>query len=408
MIAKDCPPVKDKEFYDKIMNYDYSKILTKHKTPVAIYFKDRIIQNIDSIKKQFKEFQKKEFFYAMKANAQPKILKIIKDAGMGVEVMSEFELKLALEVGFNPEKIIFNGPAKTDQALKLAVNKKIKCIIIDSLSETKKLVKLDKKLLVMVRCHPNLPKLINKKLFVPEYSKLGLSLKEKEIWAVLETIKESKLTLNGFSFNIAARQRNFNLHSQALESILGFYNKLDNKTKNKIKIIDIGGGFDSPLFIKDNFKFKKEIINFFKDKKIKLFVEPGRSITNDAGIVLTKIITAKNTGNKNYLFVDIATNYLIPLPLSYYVIDSQKKYKKQGYSIVDGICSTVGVINDKCILSISKENEILLIINCGAYTFNMHEHFYETRPTIILLDKDKKQILNKKETFNTAYKAINN
>ncbi len=174
--------------------------------------------------------------------------------------------------------------------------------------------------------------------------------------------------------------------------------------KQKIKVIDIGGGFESPMFIKKDFKIKEAISKFFNNNKLELYIEPGRSISNDASLIITKVIRNKKTSLADYLAVDIATNYLIPLPLAYYPVISQKPGVLKKYSVVDGICSTAGVINKKTFLPETKEGDLLLILNCGAYTYNMYEHFYSLRPIIILWENTK--TLNKRETFQQAVKFL--
>lgn len=402
MNTKQKPKICDLKYYNEVLKKDYSQYINKYGTPLVIFFKERIIQNMDFIKQQFKEIKKTSYFYALKANYNPTILNIIKNAGFGAEVMSEFELKLALQTGFDPSKIIFNGVGKTDSAIKLATDNNIRYLIIDSISEANKLAKLNKKIPILIRCHPNLDKSKEKFLFVQKGSKLGLNIRGREIKEVLKIISQSNLKFEGFSFNIYSRQKNFANHSVAIDSLIKFINSLPKHTQSKIKVIDIGGGFESPLFMKNKLGVSNKTINFFNEHNFELIIEPGRSIVNDSGIVLTKVITKKKSNLITYLVVDIATNYLIPLPLAYYPVATQNKSRLSKYSIVDGICSTAGTINSSVMLSKVNENNVLIILNCGAYTYNMYEHFYDLRPTILLIDGKKTIELNSKENFKNA------
>ncbi len=408
MVASNSTKIEDKRYLKWLKSQDFASIVERFGTPTGIFFKERLVHNCAFLKNQFKAFRKKRLFYALKANYNPGLLAILRSQGIGAEVMSGFELLLALHVGFKPKDIVFNGVGKTDEELKLAVEKGVGFISVDSLSEIRKLKHFKKRVNVLIRCHPKLPKRVEQKLFVKKGSKLGLSIESKGILQAIEMISDSKLQLRGFLFHIASRRKDFKVHELALESIIKFYEKLPARIQDGVKVIDAGGGFESLLFIKKGFKTKKEVSEFFNKNGIELFAEPGRSLVNDAGLMLTKVVTEKNTGIAKYLVVDAATNYLIPLPAAYYPVASQKKGKKERYAVVDGICSVAGTINKNVKLPKTNEGDVLLVLNCGAYTYNMFEHFYSLRPAVVLWNKGRKTVLNKKETFSQALRFLKN
>lgn len=392
-----------------IENNNYKNLIKKYGTPLICLSKNRLISNAKELLRVFKkEYKKTKIFYAYKANYFKPVLKELKDI-LGAEVISEFELKLALMAGVKPENIIFNGVGKTENELNLCVENNI-LINIDSFSEIEKIEKIAenklKKACVGLRIHPALGK-FEKNAFVKEASKLGSSIPEAEKLA--KRISQKKhLKLKGIHAHVCSRQATPNMHLQVLDSMIKFCKQL---TKHKIEVgfIDIGGGIDTRSTVEQKNSlehFAKKISKKMKKTGLYLYLEPGRVIINDAAIVLSKIITKKVNNKKNWLITDIATNFLIPTKnANFKIIPAEiTKRKRKKMNFGGGICSMADVIETNVFLPDVKEGEVIAVLNCGAYTSVMFEQFVYPRPTAVYLDRFKKQIIWEKGTTELMIK----
>ena len=126
-----------------IDNVDGVPLANSFGTPLFVFSEDRIRHNCAEIGNAFQQWPfKTQIFYASKANSNLSILHIIRDAGLDIEVNSGGELYKALQVGFSPQQIIFNGVAKTEQELREAISNGMFCINVDSVYELEQIIRI--------------------------------------------------------------------------------------------------------------------------------------------------------------------------------------------------------------------------------------------------------------------------
>ena len=147
---------KNSKFY--VENISIGKLTRSFQTPFYCYSKSRLSQNIKNFNKNF-EKTKPLICFSVKSNSNSKLLKIIKDNGLGADVVSIGELQKVLKVGFKPNKIVFSGVGKTTSELDFAIKKKILLINVESESELKNIINLSKNkktvVNVGIRLNPN-------------------------------------------------------------------------------------------------------------------------------------------------------------------------------------------------------------------------------------------------------------
>ena len=147
---------KNSKFY--VENISIGKLTRSFQTPFYCYSKSRLNQNIKTFNKNF-EKTKPLICFSVKSNSNSKLLKIIKDNGLGADVVSIGELQKVLKVGFKPNKIVFSGVGKTSSELDFAIKKKILLINVESESELKNIINLSKNkktvVNVGIRLNPN-------------------------------------------------------------------------------------------------------------------------------------------------------------------------------------------------------------------------------------------------------------
>jgi len=383
-------------------------ILKKNKTPFYIYSESQIAFNFLKFANTFKKTNPLICF-AAKSNSNLNILRVLGKLGAGADVVSGGELLKALKAGIRPNKIVFSGVGKTEEELKIAINKKILLINCESESEAKLVNNLSKKLRKKVsigfRLNPNVDAKTHKNISTGKAeNKFGLSIKNFKVF--LKTVKTFKnVKLEALSVHIGSQI----LNDTPFRKTLNVMSKLIKELKLNLKYVDLGGGFginytdkEKPINLS---KYSKLVHNFSKKLNCKIIFEPGRSIIGNTGLLISKIQFIKKGANKNFIILDAGMNdFMRPALYEAFhkIIPISKKSSRMKGKIefVGPICETT------CKFGVYKnypkinENEFVAITNVGAYGSSLSSN-YNTRPLIaeILINKNKLRYIRKKQNL---------
>ena len=383
-------------------------ILKKNKTPFYIYSESQIAFNFLKFTNTFKKTDPLICF-AAKSNSNLNILRVLGKLGAGADVVSGGELLKALKAGIRPNKIVFSGVGKTEEELKIAINKKILLINCESESEAKLVNNLSKKLRKKVsigfRLNPNVDAKTHKNISTGKAeNKFGLSIKNFKVF--LKTVKTFKnVKLEALSVHIGSQI----LNDTPFRKTLNVMSKLIKELKLNLKYVDLGGGFginytdkEKPINLS---KYSKLVHNFSKKLNCKIIFEPGRSIIGNTGLLISKIQFIKKGANKNFIILDAGMNdFMRPALYEAFhkIIPISKKSSRMKGKIefVGPICETT------CKFGVYKnypkinENEFVAITNVGAYGSSLSSN-YNTRPLIaeILINKNKLRYIRKKQNL---------
>jgi diaminopimelate decarboxylase len=392
-------------FFEKL---SITNILKKNKTPFYLYSENQIINNYLKFRKTFKKTNP-IICFAAKSNSNIAILKILGKLGGGADVVSGGELLKALKAGIKANKIVFSGVGKTEDELKVAINKKILLINCESESEAKLINKIAKKLKRQVsigfRLNPNIDAKTHKKISTGKAeNKFGLSIKSfKSFFKDLPMYKNIKL--DALSVHIGSQI----LTDTPYKKTLNVMSKLIKELNIKLKFVDLGGGFGINYSGKDKpinlHKYSSLVHGFSKKLKCKIIFEPGRSIIGDTGILLSKIQYIKKGAKKKFIILDTGMNDFMRPALydAKHTIVPVSKVKSK----IKGLIEFVGPICEStCKFGIYKnyqkikENEFIAITNVGAYGSSLSSN-YNTRPLIaeILISKNKLRYIRKKQNL---------
>jgi len=398
---------KKKYFY--IENVSAEKIAEQFGTPSYVYSYEKIKNNINNFKKNFKTINPLICF-SVKSNSNLKILNLINKFGLGADVVSKGELIIALKAKIKPEKIVFSGIGKTIDELKFAINKKILLINVESeneIFEIEKIAKKNKKIInVGIRLNPNTDAKTLKKISTgKKENKFGLT--EKKFLELVKKYKNSKfVNISCLSVHIGSQITSHIPY----KNMLNVVNKIIQKSKYKFKYIDLGGGmgiqYQSNLSKLNYPKYNKLIKAFLKKNKSEIIFEPGRSIIGNAGYLLSKIIYIKKTNSKNFVILDAAMNDLIRPALygaKHRIIPSKLNRKKvsKNHEFVGPICETT----DK-FLTLPKyqklnQSDTVVICDVGAYGMVLSSNYnLRPKPAEILVNKTSKKIIKKRQKLN--------
>ena len=385
-----------------------NNIVKKNKTPLYLYSENQIINNYLKFTKSFKKTNPLVCF-AAKSNSNVAILKILGKLGAGADVVSGGELLKALKAGIKPSKIVFSGVGKTEDELKIAINKRILLINCESESEAKLVNKIAKKFKKKVsigfRLNPNVDAKTHKNISTGKAeNKFGLSIKSfKTFFKTLSIYKNIKL--DALSVHIGSQI----LTDTPYKKTLNVMSKLIKDLELKLKFVDLGGGFginysgkDKPINLN---KYSALVYNFSKKLNCKIIFEPGRSIVGDTGILLSKVQYMKNGAKKKFIILDAGMNDFMRPALydaKHTIIPVSKvKSKTKGLiEFVGPICESTCKFGIYKNYQKIKENDFVAITNVGAYGASLSSN-YNTRPLVaeILVNRNKLRYIRKKQNL---------
>ena len=268
--------INNKLTIDKIK---INEIANKFKTPTYCYSFNKLKENINNFKTNFKSFSPLICF-AVKSNTNVNLIREIKKFGLGADVVSMGELMMALKAGINPKKIVFSGVGKTSTEISYAIDKKILLINAESKSEIKEIDRIarlkKKKVQIGIRLNPNTDaKTLSQISTGKKENKFGVN--DKIFFELVDFCKNSKnIELKCLSVHIGSQI----LDHKPYEKMLRVVDKIIAKSQFKFEFIDLGGGMGISYTDNDkklNYKkYNLSIKKFLKKHPSKIIFEPGR------------------------------------------------------------------------------------------------------------------------------------
>ena len=295
---------KSRPFIEGVSLEDIAKAQT---TPFYVYSQTKITNTF----KQLKNSLDSEIFYAVKANSNQSIIRLMASLGAGADVVSVGELERAILAGVEPQKIIFEGIGKTKQDIAFAIEKNIRLINIESIDELERVnevaLHLNKKINIGIRLNPNIDgQTLDKISTGKKTDKFGIDTdKLNELFQVLEVSRN--VNPIGISCHVGSQIFNINVFAEIFVKMKANAQIFLDKGY-AIKHVDLGGGlgvtYSQDQKILNLELVKNEMNKCFVDVPYKLSFEPGGYLVANAGILVTTVITIKNNGGINYLITD--------------------------------------------------------------------------------------------------------
>ncbi len=390
----------------KIGRVDVQKIAQKYDTPSYCYSYDKLKNNVNNFKKNFKSFSPLICF-AIKSNTNLNLIREIGKLGLGADVVSIGELMLALKAGINPKKIVFSGVGKTTAELRFAIDKKILLINAESESEIKEIDRIakskKKNIKIGIRLNPNTDaKTLSQISTGKKENKFGVN--DKTFFRLIKLFNNSKnINLNCLSVHIGSQI----LDHKPYEKMLKVISKIIKKINHEFEYIDLGGGMGISYHDNDKkFKYNRyntAIKKFLKTHKSKIIFEPGRSIIGNTGTLVSKVIYIKKSEKKNFVILDTAMNDFMRPALygaTHKILPAIKKNKasKKDYEFVGPICeSTDKFITLKKFQEL-KEKDYIVICDVGAYGMSLSSNYnVRPKPIELMIKGSKIKIIRKRQ-----------
>ena len=414
---------KDLEYRKGVLyfgNINTLDLASQYGTPLYVNNEQMIRDRYKKLKDAINlEYKNNEIHFAVKANSNIAILRILKSEGASFDCTSSGEIKTCLKAGISPDKIMFTGNMFTDEDFKFAVEHDI-LVNLDSISQLDRLVKIiedlgKEKRIISFRINPEFgaghhPHTIT----AGKNIKFGI-LDNQVIEAYLKARNLGFMKF-GIHIHIGSGIINPLDFEKAIEKFIETIANIADKLDMVFEFIDFGGGLGIPYNPKED-PLNLEIYNNIVVKKFKKIVErgnlgdpqfkmePGRYLIAEASIILAQINTIKYNGYKWFAGLNAGFNTLIR-PILYgsyhHIIKcyNQNENEILAYDIVGPICESGDVLGKNRELSKLKENEYLAILDTGAYGFTMSSNYNSrTRAAEILINKGCTHIIREAEKF---------
>jgi len=361
-----------------LFNSELTQKLTKLKTPFYFYDLDLLDKTILSLKESLDPNY--SVYYAIKANNNSKIIKLIKDHDLGIDAVSGEEINKSLNNSIKPKKIVFAGVGKTKDEIIFAIRKKIylfNCESFDEISLIDKISnELNVKTKIAIRLNPNIDSRSHKYIKTGMFdSKFGIQI--DHLAEILEKIKNlNHIDLKGYHFHLGSQIDDLGVFRKLCKVSNEMNIYLKNKNFN-ITDINLGGGLginykEPDLNLIPDFKsyfeiFKKNLI-YFDNQKIHF--ELGRSIVGQSGSLFSSILYLKKSFNKHFIIIDAGMTELIRPALynaQHHIENLSSSKKENKYDIVGPLCESSDTFAKDYYLNQSKIGDLIVIRSTGAY-----------------------------------------
>ena len=393
------------------------QLVQQYGTPLYVYSKKAVLEAYQAYSDSFAEIDH-QICYAVKANSNLAVLKVLAEAGAGFDLVSSGELARVLAAGADPSKIVFSGVGKTVAEMKAALQAGIGCFNVESLSELDTLnavaAELQVKAPISIRVNPDVDAKTHPYISTGlKDNKFGIS-HDVAINAYKHADSLEHLNIVGIDCHIGSQLTEIDPFVAALDKVCELIESLKQEGI-ELEHVDLGGGL-GVIYIDEQVaevsEFANALLPKLKQLGLKVFFEPGRSIVANAGVLLTKVEVLKPTEHKNFAIADAAMNDLIRpalyqaemavIPMS---SDPKVGTEEQSWDIVGAVCETGDFLAKKRLLSLAV-GDILAITGAGAYGFVMSSNYNSRpRPAEVMVSGDKHQVVRKRETIEQLFET---
>ncbi len=334
-------------------------------------------------------------FFAIKANANGRVLKVLREAGLGCDVVSGGELKRAIEFGFSPGKIVFSGVGKTTSEIEEALRAKVLQLNAESVPELLRIQQIALRLgrngvRVALRYNPDVDAKTHKYISTGlRENKFGLADEElAEAVALFQAKSLPNLELTGLSMHLGSQLTDANVLREGVQKLVKKATTLREKFPD-LKVVDIGGGlgidYESPSFAKEHAlikEYKNILSTEVGDGSWQLQAEPGRFLVGRFSCLVGQVQYIKVRSDRQFVVLDCGMNHLMRpalyqathrlMPLR---VKAEDQAAAQVYDVVGPICESTDVFLRQVKLPRMREGDLVAIMDTGAYGFTLANQY---------------------------------
>lgn len=347
--------------------------------------------------------------YAVKANGNLSIIKHFASLGSGFDIVSGGELARVLAAGGDASKVIFSGVGKSEAEIRFALDAGVKCFNMESIPEIDRIQKvaaeLGKTAPVSLRVNPDVDPKTHPYISTGlKANKFGIAYADA-LAAYRYAASRPNLKIIGIDCHIGSQLTDLSPLVEACERILLLVDKLAEEGI-ELEHLDLGGGIGivyKDENIPDLQSYAAQVHKRIGTRRLKLILEPGRSLVGNAGTLLTRVEFVKKGEEKNFVMVDAAMNDLMRPALydAYHHIENTEEKNIPAFSadIVGPVCETGDFLGrDRRIAC--ESGDLLLVRSAGAYGMSMAGNYNaRNRAAEVLVSGSEAKLIRQRETL---------
>lgn len=378
-------------------------------TPLYIYSKATLERHYHSFERALSRIPHL-VCYSVKSNSNLALIHLMAKLGSGFDIVSEGELRRVIAAGGDPAKTVFSGVGKTDAELEFALKSGIRCLNVESSEEldavSRVASRLGVKAPVALRINPDVDARTLPAISTGlKNNKFGICTDEAyELY--LKMAQDPNLHVAGIDCHIGSQMTSCVPILEAADKIIAFYKRLQ-AAGIYVDHIDLGGGlgvtYDDELPPSPD-DFFDGICERFKNLDCALYIEPGRAMVANAGILACKVVYKKHNGDKQFLVTDGAMNDLIRPALynAHMTIVNATEHADEDevkYDVVGPICESDDFLGKDRMLK-ARVGDVLAVRGAGAYGSSMSSNYNSRRLAAeILVDGATSYVVRKRQSF---------
>ncbi len=393
-------------------------MMAQYGSPLFVLSERTIRNNYQHAVRAFStRYPKVQFAWSYKTNYLNSVCRIFHQQGSWAEVVSGFEYRKALGNGVPGNKIIFNGPEKTNEELEMAVNNG-SLIHIDHFDELFQLIELSDTL----KKKPRVAIRVNMDTGVyPMWDRFGFNYENGQALNALTKIVESgKMELTGLHCHIGTFMLSTNAYATAVKKLGDLAWKCKTQLNTPIQYIDLGGGFPSSNTLRGSFllgtdsvpsvdEFAEAIttnllgLGFGKDELPLLVLESGRVLIDDAGYLLSTVLANKRLSDgRRATILDAGVNLLFTSFWYDHKITPAQDFTQhtEDMALYGPLCMNIDVVRQSINLPLLNRGDKVVVHKVGAYNMTQWMQFIQMRPNVVLIDEQgKTHVIREAETL---------
>ena len=395
-------------------NLPVKQLAEQFGTPLYVYSRATLERHWHAFNNAFSEHPHLVCF-AVKSNPNIAILNVMAKLGSGFDIVSQGELERVLAAGGDAGKVVFSGVAKSHQEIARALEVNIRCFNVESEAELLRINQIagemSKIAPISLRVNPDVDAHTHPYISTGlKENKFGVSVEQaREVYKVAATLPNIEIV--GMDCHIGSQLTELQPFLDAVDRLIVLMEQL-NQDGIYLKHLDLGGGLgvtytdETPPHPTEYAKALWEKLSAFSE--LEIIVEPGRAITANAGILVTKVEYLKSNESRNFAIVDAGMNDMIrPALYQAYMnileIDRTLVREEKIYDVVGPICETSDFLGKQRKLAIA-EGDYLAQRSAGAYGASMSSN-YNSRPRTaeVMVDGDKAYLIRRREALNELW-----
>ncbi len=400
------------------------ELAEEYGTPLYVYSRAQILENFKAIDDAFGQSDHVTC-YALKANSNATILKSLAEAGAGADVVSAGELYLALKAGFPAQKITFAGVGTREDEVEYAIREDIFSLSVESVQELQLIslvaTRMNAKARIAIRVNPDID--------AESHPYITTGLKQNKFGIEASKIEETfkiaaslpGLSVHGIHAHIGSQVTKVEPFAAAAKTLTELTARLREGGIN-ITMIDLGGGFGVPYgnvirhealpvdelpenHVPAPHEYIGGLLPILQQSRCSLWVEPGRSIVADAGVLLTRVLYTKENGAKKFVVVDSGMTELLRPSLygAYHQIVplTIDTFSQEKVDVVGPICESGDFLAKDRLMPKAKQQDILAVLTAGAYGFVSTSNYNSRlRPAEILVNGERVRVIRQRQTLD--------